>query len=105
MVKRTEQSEIPVCDCFTESVIAMEDKTMTQNEILAQKFATAEGVGDCLLTSREVGLIIGKSAIAIAADLCRNKFPITPVKLGNRNRFRLSDVRAFLAGTGERVGR
>ena len=70
---------------------------------LNEKNDLTAAVGDCLLTTREVATLVGMTPNALAVDLCRGRFPIAPIKLGSRNRFRLSDVRNFIAGPGDQA--
>ena len=56
----------------------------------------AECVGDYLLDRRALAEVIGMSPEAISVDLCRGKFPIQPLRIGRRLRWRASDVRRFI---------
>jgi predicted DNA-binding transcriptional regulator AlpA len=56
--------------------------------------------GDCLLTLGEVAPLLGKSVGACRVDMCRQKFPIKPVRQGRLVKFRLSDVRTYLESVG-----
>jgi predicted DNA-binding transcriptional regulator AlpA len=54
-------------------------------------------ISDRLLDRDDLGELLGMSGPAISVALSRNKFPIKPIRIGRRLRFRLSDVNAFIA--------
>jgi predicted DNA-binding transcriptional regulator AlpA len=60
-------------------------------------------IGDCLLDSEALGEVLGLDAQAIRLALHRGRFPIRPIKLGRRLRFRATDVRRYIE-TGEAAG-
>lgn len=62
-------------------------------------------VGDCLLDRRGVASILGMTAAAISVAMCRGIFPIKPVRIGSRIRFRASDVRQFIERGGTEATR
>lgn len=55
-----------------------------------------EAVGDVLLDRHEVGRILGMSPSAISVAMCRNRFPLKPIRIGSRLRWRASAVRQYL---------
>lgn len=60
------------------------------------KGSNTGAVGDCLLDRRGVGEILGMTAAAISVALCRNTFPLQPIRIGSRLRWRASAVRDYL---------
>ena len=62
--------------------------------------STLDLIGDVSLNIEDVGKITRQSPRAIRTALCRGTFPLKPFKLGNRLRWRASDVRAWLAAAG-----
>ena len=61
-----------------------------------KKLALTGIVGDGLLDKRELAAVLGLSPGAVSVMLCRQKFPIEPIRIGARLRWRLSDVRQFI---------
>ena len=73
---------------------------MNQNEIKGTVL-----VGDALLGIKDLSEILCMSTTAIRVALCRGTFPMQPIKLGNRLRWRASDVRTWLATAGSEAAK
>ena len=56
-----------------------------------------ELVGDQLLDRNAVAEVFGISPNALNVAHFRGRFPVQPIKVGGRLRWRLSDIRKFLA--------
>jgi predicted DNA-binding transcriptional regulator AlpA len=61
---------------------------------------TAEIVGDSLLDLQTLAAFCGLSPGAVRTAIFRNTFPIPPLRIGRRLRWRASDVRRFLESGG-----
>ncbi|MCB2141468.1 helix-turn-helix domain-containing protein [bacterium] len=57
-------------------------------------------VGDALLDTRALAKIVGMSANAVRVALCRGTFPLRPMRLGSRLRWRASAVREWMESAG-----
>jgi len=65
------------------------------------KSYAAEIVGDQLLDRRAVAEIFGVSPNSINISQWRGTFPVKPIRIGHRLRWKASDIRAFLATGGD----
>ena len=57
-------------------------------------------VGDGLLGLKGLSSVLSTTPNAIRTAMCRDRFPLKPLRLGNRLRWRVSDVRRYLAELG-----
>lgn len=53
-------------------------------------------VADCLLDSESLGRLLGMSRASIRVALCRGRFPLKPIRIGRRLRWRASVIRNWL---------
>lgn len=58
-------------------------------------------VGDALIDRADLAEVIGMTPGAISVALHRGCFPLQPIRIGRRLRWRLSDVRTYLTQAGE----
>jgi predicted DNA-binding transcriptional regulator AlpA len=64
----------------------------------------SEIVGDRLLDRTAMAEILQISPGAILVALSRGRFPIAPLKIGSRLRWRLTDVQRYLSGASAGAG-
>jgi predicted DNA-binding transcriptional regulator AlpA len=65
---------------------------------LTKNVPASEIVGDRLLDRAAMAEVLGISPGAILVSLSRGRFPIAPLKIGSRLRWRLTDVQRYLSG-------
>jgi predicted DNA-binding transcriptional regulator AlpA len=56
----------------------------------------AELVGDCFLNRKDIAGIFSMTPGAVSVALSKGTFPIAPIRIGRRIRWRLSDVKKFI---------
>jgi predicted DNA-binding transcriptional regulator AlpA len=79
--------------------------TMKIKKAAPEREAIRAAVGECLLDKRELAAFLGMTPNAIGAAMCRGQFPLQPLRIGSRLRWRASDVRAWIETQSRGAGR